>query len=153
VPDGLAATVWGGDQVLCEPPPDQLALRLWAEVARDLIGPSAEATVSIDCDDPETEMRLRVAGFQLVEVDQEGGPEVEESLTLEREGQLGPSLEQVLRLPPDAPLGALAIGAGRGVDLDLGVGLDIWGDGALAALRSAAERLGIMLRERPAEEG
>jgi hypothetical protein len=153
VPDELVATVWGDDQVLCDPPPDQVAVRLWAEVARDLIDPTAEATVSVDCDDPDTEMRLRVAGFHPVEVDAEEGPEVEESLTLEREGPLGPTLEQVLRLPPGAPLGALAIGGGRGVDLDLGVGLDVWGDGALEALRRAAPRLGIMLRERAAEEG
>ena len=151
--DELAATVWGGDQVLCDPPPDPVAVRLWAEVARDLIGPTAEATVSIDCDDPDTEMRLRVAGFTLLEVDADAGPEVEESLTLERGGPLGPTLEQVLRLPPEAPLGALATAGGRGVDLDLGVGLDVWGDGALEALRRAAPRLGIMLRERPAEEG
>jgi hypothetical protein len=98
-------------------------------------------------------MLLRVAGFRAVEVEAEAGPEVEESLTLEREGPLGQTLEQVLRLPPEAPLGALAVGGGRGADLDLGVGLDVWGDGALAALRRAAARLGIMLRERPAEEG
>jgi hypothetical protein len=153
VPEELVATVWGGDQVLCEPPPDQVAVRLWAEVARDLIGSTAEATVSIDCDDSDTETRLRVAGFNLVDVDPAEAVEVDESLTLEREGQLGPTLEQVLRLPPEAPLGALAIGRGRGVDLDLGVGLDIWGDGALEALRRAAPRVGIMLRERPAEEG
>jgi hypothetical protein len=153
VADELIATVWGDEQVLCDPPPDQVAVRLWAEVARELIGESAEATVSIDCDDPDTETRLRVGGFRLAEVDAQEGPEVEESLTLERAGQLGPALDQVLRLPPEAPLGALAIGGGRGVDLDLGVGLDVWGDGALAALRRAVPRLGIMLRERPAEEG
>jgi hypothetical protein len=152
VPDELVASVWGDDQVLCDSPPEPLAVRLWAEVAGELIGTSTEATVSIDCDDPDTEMRLRVAGFQPVEVDAPTGPEVEESLTLERGGPLGATLEQVLRLPPEAPLGALATAAGRGVDLDLGVGLDIWGDGALAALRRAAPRLGIMLRERPAEE-
>ena len=149
----LPAAVWGTDQVLCDPPPDEIAVRLWAEVARELIGPSADATVSIDCDDPETELRLKVAGFHLAEGDAQERPEVEESLTLEREGQLEGALEQVLRLPPEAPLGALAIGGGRGVDLDLGVGLDVWGEGALAALRRAAARLGIMLRERPAEEG
>jgi hypothetical protein len=149
----LDATVWGDEQVLCDSPPDDVAVRLWAEVARELLGESGQATVSIDCDDPDTELRLRVAGFKLAEVDADAGPEVEESLTLEREGPLGEALEPVLRLPPDAPLGALAIGGGRGVDLDLGAGLDIWGDGALAALRRAAPRLGIMVRERPAEEG
>jgi hypothetical protein len=153
MPDELLASVWGDDQVLCDAPPEGAAVRLWAEVALDLIGPAAEATVSIDCDDPDTEMRLRVAGFQPVEVEAAEGPEVEESLTLERAGPLGPTIEQVLRLPPEAPLGALATAGGRGVDLDLGVGLDIWGEGALAALRQAAPRLGIMLRERPAEEG
>jgi hypothetical protein len=153
VAEKLGATVWGDDQVLCDPPSDQIGVRLWAEVARELIGESAEATVSIDCDDGETEMTLRVAGFELGEVDPDDGPEIEESLTLERAGPLGPTLEQVLRLPPEAPLGALALGGGRGVDLDLGVGLDVWGEGALPALRRATSRLGIMLSERPAEEG
>jgi hypothetical protein len=152
VAESLSATVWSDDQLLCDAPPEPIALRLWAEVARQLLGETAEATVSIDCDDADTEMSLRVAGFQPVEVDGEG-PEVEESLTLEREGRLGPTLEQVLRLPPDAPLGALAIGGGKGVDLDLGVGLDVWGEGALEAVRRAASRFEIVLRERPAEEG
>jgi hypothetical protein len=149
----VGAAVWGDDQVLCDAPPEPVAVRLWAEVARELIGETAEATVSIDCDDGETEMKLRVAGFELGEVDPDDGPEIEESLTLERAGPLGPTLAQILRLPPEAPLGALAIGGGRGVDLDLGVGLDVWGEGALPALRRAASRLGIMLSERPAEEG
>jgi len=153
VAEELAATVWGDDQVLCDAPSDKVAVRLWAEVALELIGAAAEASVSIDCDDPDTEMQLRVAGFQLVAIDAEAGPEVEESLTLERDGPLGLALEQILRLPPEAPLGALAIGGGRGVDLDLGVGLDVWGEGALPALRRAAAHLGIMLRERASEEG
>jgi hypothetical protein len=153
VAEELGATVWDEQQVLCDPPSDRIGVRLWAEVARELIGETAEATVSIDCDDGETEMALRVAGFELAEVDPDDEPEVEESLTLERAGPLGRALEQVLRLPPEAPLGALAIGGGRGVDLDLGVGLDVWGDGALTALRRAASRLGIMLSERAAEEG
>jgi hypothetical protein len=149
----LPATVWDDEQVLCDSPPEQLAVRLWAEVARELIGETTRATVAIDCDDSDTEMALRVSGFQLVQVEAESAdPEVEDSLTLEREGPLGPTLEQVLRLPPEAPLGALATAGGRGVDLDLGVGLDVWGEGALTALRRAVARLEIELVERPAEE-
>lgn len=149
----MGATVWDDQQVLCDSPPEKYGLRLWAEVARDLIGETGLATVSIDCDDAETEARLRVAGFQPCAVDPEERPESEESVTLERAGPLGPTLEQVLRLPPEAPLGALATGGGRGVDLDLGVGLDVWGEDALVALRRASGRLGIRLRERPAEDG
>ncbi|HEV8633621.1 MAG TPA: hypothetical protein VG370_05180 [Chloroflexota bacterium] len=148
----LAATVWGEDQVLCDAPGEEIALGLWAAVARRLIGETAPATVSIDCDDAETEMRLRVAGYRIAEVDQPEGGEVVESVTLEGEGPLGRLLEPVLRLPPEAPLGALAVGGDRGVDLDLGAGLDIWGPGALQALRSAAAELGVALLEQPPQE-
>lgn len=137
--------------MLCGSPPAEIAVRLWAEVARSLL--DGHATVSVDVDDGETEMRLRVAGFRLAEVDaDEQTPEIEESLTLERSGPLAELLEPVIRLPPDAPLGALAVAEGKGVDLDLGAGLDVWGAGALAALRTAAARLNIMLRENAAEE-
>jgi hypothetical protein len=148
----LAVTVWDEDQVLGEAPAEAIALRLWAEVARRLIGGGAPATVSIDCDDADTEMRLRVAGFRPAEMDPPQGPEVVGSVTLENEGPLEALLEGVLRLPPEAPLGALAIGGDRGVDLDLGSGLDVWGPGALAALRAATEALGIELVEKPPQE-
>src|SRR5437660_2079744 len=146
MPQQLPATVWDEEQVLCDSPPESLAVRLWAEVARELIGETGRASVAIDCDESDTEMKLRVAGFQLAEVEGENAdPEIEESLTLEREGPLGPILEHVLRLPPEAPLGALAVAGGKGVDLDLGAGLDVWGDGALSALRRAAARLEVEL--------
>lgn len=148
----LAATVWDDDQVLGEAPEREIALRLWAEVARRLIGESTPATVSIDCDDADTEMRLRVAGYRPAEVDPPEGAEVVESLTLEHDGPLGRLLDPVLRLPPEAPLGALALADDRGVDLDLGSGLDVWGPGALAALRDATEALGVDLLERSPQE-
>lgn len=149
----LVATVWDEEQVLCDSPPEEVAVRVWAEVALDLLGRTTTATVSIDVDDPETELRLRAGGFLVAEVDaDEPGPEVDESVTLEREGALGPILEQVLRLPPEAPLGALATGGGKGVDYDLASGIDVWGAGALAALRQAASRLRLGLVERAAEE-
>lgn len=148
----LAVTVWDDDQVLGEAPDGRIALRLWAEVARRLIGERAQATVSIDCDDADTELRLRVAGYQAVEVDHDETAEVVESVTLEHEGPLEGLLGPVLRLPPEAPLGALAIGYDRGVDLDFGAGLDVWGPGALAALRSAGEALGVELIESPPQD-
>jgi hypothetical protein len=148
----LTATVWDEEQVLGEAPEEAIALGLWGEVARRLIGEGTPATVSIDCDDAETEMRLRVAGYRTAEVEQPDGGEVIESLTLEGEGPLGRLLDPVLRLPADAPLGALALGDERGVDLDLDAGLDVWGPGALAALRGAAEALGIDLVERAPQE-
>jgi hypothetical protein len=148
----LNATVLDDDQVLGEAPPAALALRLWAEVARRLIGDDTPATVSIDCDDADTELRLRVAGYRAAEVDQAEGAEVVESVTLEQEGPLGRLLDPVMRLPPEAPLGALALAGDRGVDLDLGAGLDVWGPDALAALRRASETLGVELVETPPRE-
>jgi hypothetical protein len=148
----LAATVWDEEQVLCEAPDEAIAVRLWAAIARRLIGEAAPSTVSIDCDDGETEMRLRVAGYRVAEVDRPEGGEVVDSVTLEAEGPLGRLLDPVLRLPPAAPLGALAVAADRGVDLDLGAGLDVWGTGALTALRGAADDLGVALVEQPPQE-
>src|SRR5438105_171377 len=115
----MAVSVWDDDQVLGDEPPADVAVLLWAETARELIGATTAATVSIDCDDPDTEMRLRVAGFQVGEIDAEDATE-EDTVLLEREGPLEASLDPILRLPPQAPLGALAVAAGRGVDLDLG---------------------------------
>ena len=151
MPD-LVASVWDEDQVLCASPDPAQAVRLWAGIARHLIGETAAATVSIDVDDADSELKLRVAGYLPAEVDQPEGGEVVESVTLEREGPLGQLLEPVLRLSPDAPLGALAVTDDSGVDLDLGAGLDVWGSGALAALRAAAADLGIVLREQPPED-
>lgn len=150
----MDVTVWDEEQVVCDDPPTELALRLWAGVARALIGADATATVSIDCDDLTTEMRLRAAGFKVVEIDRADGgePAEEEATTVEREGRLGDLLEAVVRLPPEGPLGALAIAAGRGADLDDGAGLDVWGPGAAVAVRRIARELGIVVRERPAEE-
>ena len=149
----LIASVWDEEQVLCDSPPEDETVRIWAEIARDLIGETAVATVSIDVDDGETELQLRAAGFILGEVDPEDETvEVEESLTLEREAPLGTMLDQVLRLPPEAPLGALVLGGGKGVDYDLGSGIDVWGPGALESVRRAAARLGLSLTERAAEE-
>lgn len=147
----MVVSVWDDEQVMGDEPPAELAVRLWAETARELIGGGTTATVSVDCDDPDTEMKLRVAGFQLGEVDHQDD-EDEETVLLEREGRLDDLLDPVLRLPPDAPLGALAVGDGKGVDLDFGAGLDVWGAGALPALRRAAERIGLALREQAAEE-
>src|SRR5438105_1566076 len=123
----LDATVWDEDQVMVDEPPEEVGVRLWAETARELIGETALATVAVDCDDQDTEMRLRVAGFKPAETEDR---EPEEGATLEREGPLGLLLEVVLRLPPEAPLGALATSGGAGVDLDFGAGLDVWGPGA-----------------------
>ena len=148
----LDATVWDDDQVLVDEPPTEVGVRLWAEVARALIGPDRPATVAIDCDDPETEVRLRASGFKVTEVDPDEALEPEESVTVEREGRLDDLLEAVLRLPPDSPLGALATAGSAGVDLDLGAGLDVWGPGALDALRRAAGQVGLTLNERPPEE-
>jgi len=147
----MAVSVWDEEQVMGDEPPADLAVRLWAETARALIGLDATATVSVDCDDPDTEMKLRVAGYQVGEVEHQD-EEDEETVLVEREGRLDDLLEPVLRLPPNAPLGVLAVGDGKGVDLDFGAGLDVWGPGALAALRRAAEEVGIALKERPAEE-
>jgi hypothetical protein len=147
----MVVSVWDDDQVVGDEPPAELAVQLWAETARELIGPSATATVSIDCDDPDTEMRLKVAGYQVGEIDADEGQD-EETVVVEREGPLAELLDPVLRLPTEAPLGALAVAEGKGVDLDFGAGLDVWGPGALAALRRAAERVGVTLEERPAEE-
>jgi hypothetical protein len=146
VPD-LVASVWDEDQVLCASPDPAQAVRLWAAAARRLIGEHAAATVSIDVDDADSEMKLRVAGYVPAEVEPAEGAEVVDSVTLERDGPLAELLDPVLRLPPEAPLGALAVADDRGVDLDLGAGLDVWGDGALVALRGAAAELGITLRE------
>jgi hypothetical protein len=148
----MAVSVWDDDQVVGDEPPAEVAVRLWAETARELIGGTTPAAVSIDCDDPETELRLKVAGFQVGEVEDREAAEDEETVVVDREGPLDDLLEPVLRLPPDAPLGALAVAEGKGVDLDFGAGLDVWGPGALAALRRAAARLDVTLKERPAEE-
>lgn len=147
----MVVSVWSDDQVVGDEPPAELAVRLWAETARHLIGRATSATVSIDCDDPDTEMRLKVAGFTVGDVAPEDR-EDEDTVLVEREGPLDDVLEPVLRLPPEAPLGALAVAEGRGVDLDFGAGLDVWGPGALTALRRAAEGLGLTLEERAAEE-
>lgn len=151
MPLDLTATVWDDEQVLCAWP-GEAAVRLWAEVARRLIGETTIAAVSVDVDDAETEMRLRVAGFQVQDVDDPEGGEVVESITLEREGPLGILLEPLLRLPADAALGVLAVAGDRGVDLDLGGGLDVWGAGALTALRDAAATLEVRLREHPPDD-
>ena len=150
MPD-LVASVWDEDQVLCASPDPNVAVQLWAAAARHLIGETTAATVSVDVDDSDSELKLRVAGYLPAEVDQPEGGEVIDSVTLERDGPLGQLLEPVLRLPPDAPLGALAVTDECGVDLDFGAGLDVWGTGALAALRAAAADLGITLREQPPE--
>jgi hypothetical protein len=147
----MVVTVWDDGQVVGDEPPAELAVRLWAETARELIGPTTVATVSIDCDDPDTEMRLKVAGYRVGEVDADEGQD-EETVVVEREGPLGELVEPVLQLPPEAPLGALAVAGSQGVDLDFGAGLDVWGPGALTALRRAAARVGVTLEERPAEE-
>jgi len=146
----MLVTVWDDEQVVGDDPPEGVAMRLWAETARELLGAGAQATVAIDCDDPETEMKLRVAGFREAEGADDAADE--ESVVLERAGRLDDLLAPVLRLPPEAPLGCLAVAEGKGVDFDLGAGLDVWGDGARAALRRAAERLGVPIEERPAEE-
>jgi hypothetical protein len=146
MPD-LVASVWDEDQVLCASPDPKQAVQLWAAAARRLIGEQATATVSVDVDDADSELKLRVAGYLPAEVEPADGAEIVESVTLERDGPLAELLGPVLRLPPEAPLGALAVADDRGVDLDLGAGLDVWGSGALAALRAAAIELGITLRE------
>jgi hypothetical protein len=151
VPD-LVASVWDEDQVLCASPDPTKAVGLWAAAARHLIGESSVATVSVDVDDADSELKLRVAGYMPAEVDPPEGGEVIDSVTLEREGPLADLLAPVLRLPPDAPLGALAVTDSCGVDLDFGAGLDVWGTGALPALRAAAAELGITLREQPPED-
>jgi len=144
----MRVTVWDDEQVVADDPPEEQAVRLWAETARELIGCGVEATVTVDCDDGDTEMRLRVAGFRTAE----GADEDEETVVLERRGALDRLIDPVLRLRPDAPLGCLAVAEGKGVDFDLGAGLDVWGTGARAALRRAAERLGISVEERAAED-
>lgn len=147
----LLVSVWDDEQVMADEPPNGVAVRLWAETARELIGSATTATVSVDCDDQDTEMGLRVAGYQIGEVDHQDEAD-QETVVLERKGPLEELLDPILRLPAEAPLGALAVAEGKGVDLDLGAGLDVWGLGALAALRQAADRLGVALKERPAEE-
>jgi hypothetical protein len=148
----LVASVWDEDQVLCASPAPAHAVRLWAATARHLIGETKVATVSIDVDDADAEMKLRVAGYLPAEVDPPQGGEVVDSVTLEREGPLAQLLDPVLRLDPEAPLGALAVTDTCGVDLDLGAGLDVWGSGALPALRAAAADLGITLKEQAPED-
>ena len=148
----IVASVWDEDQVLCASPDPSQAVRLWAAAARRLIGDSATATVSVDVDDADSELKLRVAGYMPAEVEPAAGAEVIDSVTLERDGPLAELLAPGLRLDPEAPLGALAVADDRGVDLDLGAGLDVWGPGALPALRAAAAELGITLREQPPEE-
>lgn len=145
----LVASVWDEDQVLCASPHTSMAVRLWAATARHLIGETTSTTISVDVDDGDAELKLRVAGYLPAEVDPPEGGEVVESVTLERDGPLADLLPPILRLPPEAPLGALALTDACGVDLDAGVGLDVWGSGALAALRAAAGELGIALREQP----
>ncbi|TAK21490.1 MAG: hypothetical protein EPO26_14165 [Chloroflexota bacterium] len=144
----IGAAVWDDDQIFFDAPDESIATRLWAEIAIQLLGEDAEATVSVDCDDPDTESRLRVAGFKVAEIEPEETVEVLDSVTVENEGRLRDLLDPVLRLRPDGPLGALAIAGAAGVDFDAGAGIDVWGPGALAAARAAAASLGIAIRER-----
>ena len=150
----LDATIWDEEQVILDELPEKVGIFLWAATARNLMGDLTEVTVSIDCDDGETEVALRVAGFQIVAVDPDAsiGQDADDTTVLEKNGRLSTLLDAVLRLPPEAPLGASATTADKGVDLDYGAGLDVWGPGALAAVRSAAESLQITLREIPPED-
>ena len=149
----LDATIWDDEQIILDELPEKIGLQLWAATARNLMGDLTEVTVSIDCDDGETEVSLRVAGFQVVAIDPDAiGQDADDTTVLEKNGRLSTLLDAVLRLPPEAPLGASAATAEKGVDLDYGAGLDVWGPGALAAVRSAAASLQITLREIPPED-
>ena len=149
----LDATIWDDEQIILDELPEKIGLQLWSATARKLMGDLTEVTVSIDCDDGETEVSLRVAGFQVVAIDPDAiGQDADDTTVLEKNGRLSTLLDAVLRLPPEAPLGASATTAEKGVDLDYGAGLDVWGPGALAAVRSAAASLQITLREIPPED-
>ncbi len=149
---GLPTVVWGEDQVFCDGPAPELGPELFAEIARRLLSSSTQVTVSVDVDDADSEARLAVAGFVVQPIDAEASEDEEDSVTLERHGALEHLLTDLLRLPAGAALGMLAMDGARGVDLDCGIGLDIWGEGALAAARAGAAARGISLDERPPED-
>ncbi len=149
----IDTTIWDDEQILLDGLPERVGVQFWAETARNLIGDLTEVTVSVDCDDGDTEVALRVAGFQIVTIDPEAPGRADYDATvLERNGHLSTLLDAVLRLPPEAPLGASVTTTDRGVDLDYSAGMDVWGPGALAAVRAAAEALQITLREIPPED-
>ena len=145
--------MWDDEQVILDGLPEKVGIQLWAAIARNLIGDLTEVTISIDCDDGETEVALRVAGFHVVAIDPDTiGQDADDTTVLERNGRLSTLLDAVLRLPPEAPLGASVTTANRGVDLDYSAGMDVWGPGAIVAVRAAAEALQITLREIPPED-
>jgi len=149
---GLPTVVWGEDQVFCDGPAPELDAEFFADIARNLLSKSTQVTVSVNVDDAESQVRLAVAGFVVQPINAEAPEEDEECVTLERRGPLESLLADLRRLPAGAALGMLAMDGARGVDLDCGIGLDIWGEGALAATRTAAIARGISLDEKPPED-